>query len=347
MRKVILNTIPFLAALVVFAGVRTGIGSPELIEKYYSQGLYPVIASIVSSVSMIFPFSLWDLFWSISVILFVTGLIAVILKKINFSIYILRSGQFLALLYALFYLFWGFNYFRQPARERLEWAKTGTGEDLFYSVFDSLISGANKNYTRITFDEYSVIDSLVEDSYFRNRINLKVTYPGGVRRPKRIMFSSVFIRSDISGYFGPLFNEVHLNGYLLPVDFPFVLAHEKAHQFGIASEAEANLAAYIVCSSSDDLRLRYSSYMHLLLYFLGDASGTENYYDYLKKIDKRVLTDLRKRSRYYASLRNRTLGKMQNKANDIYLKSNHIKKGIINYNEVVELVILWYGKGQS
>jgi hypothetical protein len=97
---------------------------------------------------------------------------------------------------------------------------------------------------------------------------------------------------------------------------------------------------------STDKRLRYSAALHLLLYFLHDAYRSEAYHDYLKKIDRGVLDDIRRRSAYYDSFRNKTMGKVQRKANDMYLKSNHIRKGIVNYSQVVGLVIMWHGGGR-
>jgi hypothetical protein len=126
------------------------------------------------------------------------------------------------------------------------------------------------------------------------------------------------------------------------MDYPFVLAHEKAHQFGIASEAEANLVAFVICVKSEDQRLKYSGYQSLLLYFLKDASRMKNYQEYFNKIDKKVLQDFRYRQKYYEGLENRNLSNMQTAVNNSYLKANNIKKGVKNYNQVVSLVISWY-----
>ena len=157
-----------------------------------------------------------------------------------------------------------------------------------------------------------------------------------------MVFSSFYGKLGLSGYFGPFFNEIHVNHYVLPVDYPFLLAHEKAHQFGITSEAEANLVAFVVCVRSDDQGLRYSGYQSLLLYFLRDASHLKEYKEYLNKIDQRVLQDFRSRQKYYAGLENITLSKMQTAVDNSYLKANNIEKGVKNYNQVVSLVIDWY-----
>jgi hypothetical protein len=156
------------------------------------------------------------------------------------------------------------------------------------------------------------------------------------------MFSSFFAKSGVSGYFGPFFNEVHLNYYLLPMEYPYVLAHEKAHQFGITNEAEANLVAFIICSTSDDKRLQYSGNVNLLLYFLSDGSQLKDIRDYIHKIDRRVIMDLRFQRRHWQGLRNQTLDDVQTAANNAYLKTNNIEEGVKNYNQVVTLVISYY-----
>jgi hypothetical protein len=48
------------------------------------------------------------------------------------------------------------------------------------------------------------------------------------------------------------------------------------------------------------------------------------------------------REEYYDILRNNRLEKMQDAANDLFLKSNNISKGIKNYDQVVGLIISWY-----
>jgi hypothetical protein len=140
---------------------------------------------------------------------------------------------------------------------------------------------------------------------------------------------------------------VNLDYYIQPGDFPFTLAHEKAHQFGIASEAEANLIAFVTCYSSENSELRYSACRNLLLYFLSDAASMKDYKDIIKKLDPEVIKDLQMRQDYYLGLRNRTLEKAQTFIYNIFLKSNHISKGVRNYGQVVGLVISWYDNGQK
>lgn len=341
-RRQILNALPFLAAVLVFLCIRLAVRNSGMVEIYYSAGLYPFIAKWFSAFSNLIPFSLWDIFWLLTILIIISGLFLVFFKKMKFGRYSLRVAQLLALLYSFFYIVWGFNYFRPAIETRLNWEKPKADETAFRSILDSIIIRTNSSYCLVSVSDYSKIDLLVEESFLKNSLELGIRYPNGTRRPKTMIFSSYFAKLGVSGYFGPFFNEVHLNSRLLPMDYPFSLAHEKSHQFGIPNEAEANLAAFVVCTTSEDRRLRYSGNLYLLLYFLADASYLHDYQIYINKIDKRVIQDLRYRRKYYKGLENETLDKAQSVVNNAYLKANHIVTGIKNYNQVVALVISWY-----
>lgn len=343
-RNIIINSLPFLSALIILTVVKLSIMYPGEVDEYYSRGIYPVIAGIISRLSSFIKYSLWDIFWIFLSLFVLTGLVLVFLRRIKPGKYLLRFAQMLCILYSLFYLTWGFNYFRSDIKTRLGWSSAGSGEESFRSVLDSLIVSANRTFINISPSEYREIDEALERSYSRCADILALNYPNGRRPPKTILVSSYFAKSGVSGYFGPFFNEVHINHYQLPVDYPFVVAHEKAHQFGLANEAEANLAAFIICTNSDDRRLQYSGYMHLLIYFLNDARDIPGYQTFTGKIDKQVMEDILNREKYYDKLRNRKLDEIQTAANDVYLKTQNITKGVKNYNKVVALAISWYAE---
>jgi hypothetical protein len=340
--KIILLLLPFFLAALVFLSIQYAIRNSDMVEHYYSMGIYPFIAKTFSFFSNLIQFSLWDVFWVLIILLVVCGLVLVAFKRIRFGWYALRTVQLLAMLYSFFYIVWGYNYFRPKIEKRISWESPKADEVIFKSILDSIIRQTNINYIPVSFADYAKIDSLVEDSYRTHCTELGIGYPNGTRRPKTMLFSSFFLKLGVNGYFGPFFNEIHLDYYLLPMDYPFVLAHEKAHQFGITSEAEANLVAFVICVKSGDLRLKYSGYQSLLFYFLKDASQMKEYRDYFNKIDKRVLGDLRFRQKYYQGLENKNLSKMQTAVNNAYLKANKIERGVKNYDQVVSLVISWY-----
>jgi len=341
-RSIILSGWPFILAVITFFGVKWAVHHSKLVDFYYSTGLYPFIATLFSGLSNLLSISIWDFFWILTMLLITVGLVLAAFRKVKWRWYVLRVLQFVALLYVFFYLVWGFNYFRPKIETRVGWVSSIPEEKIFRSVLDSIIAQTNSNYVSISSSDYPEINRLVEESYRKNSVELGINYPNGSRRPKTMLLSSFFAKSGVSGYFGPFFNEIHLNYYLLPMEYPFVLAHEKAHQFGITNEAEANLAAFMVCTTSEDLRLQYSGYVNLLVYFLSDAGQLKDIKDYIRKIEKPVILDLRFQRQHWQGLQNKTLEKVQTAANNAYLKTNHIEEGVKNYNQVVGLVISWY-----
>ena len=69
------------------------------------------------------------------------------------------------------------------------------------------------------------------------------------------------------------FNEFHVNKKVLPLEYPVIFAHEKAHQFGVTAESEANFYAWLVCRQSDSQVLNYSANLFILRYFFSQASA--------------------------------------------------------------------------
>jgi hypothetical protein len=183
------------------------------------------------------------------------------------------------------------------------------------------------------------IDSLVEASYQQLAPFLEIDYPAGVRRAKPITFSGFFAKATILGYYGPFFNEVQVNKHLLPIQYPLVLAHEKAHQLGITGEAEANFYAWLVCSNSPDRVLQYSASLYLLRYFLNEAYQLEAYPELVKQISEPVKADFQRIREHWLLLRDVTIDDYASKVNDAYLKTNKVEQGIDDYSGVVKYVM--------
>lgn len=311
----------------------------SFIENWYSQKLYAGIAKSVSALSSKVSFSLDDSFYLFIISLLIVLLILPFFKKISFAKSLKSVLNVLAGVYILFYFLWGFNYFRPNLNERLKIGKQQPDTLLFSREFKILIDTTNA--TNCTFNDFDKnrIDSLIEKSYKKLAPILKINYPQGKRRAKKITFSRFFAKAGISGYFGPFFNEIHVNKFVLPVEYPFVLAHEKAHQFGITSEAEANFYAWLVCTSSPSKQLQYSANLQVLRFFLYQGAELKNYAEIVKNLNENVRTDYRKIRENWEKLRNEKVDRIASKVNDTYLKTNHVKKGIDDYNDVVQLVM--------
>ena len=326
-------------AVAVFGFTQLAWRFPGVTEKLYSRGIYPVIAAAMSNISRVAPFSLDDIFYALLIIAFVLLIALLIIRKIRFA----TAGKIilnvLASVYILFYFLWGFNYFRNDIYNRLALKHRNPDTKEFVVQFRKLVDSTNKSWCTFDSWEPEKVDARIEASYKKLAPALKIKYPGGKRRAKPVTMSHFFAQAGISGYYGPFFNEVHVNTYILPVEYPFILAHEKAHQLGITNEAEANFYAWLVCTNSKSKQLQYSANLHVLQYFLYQGYKLDEYDAIIAKLDKRVKKDLQKIRENWMSLRNEKIDEAASKVNDFYLKTNKIKEGVKEYSGVVKFVM--------
>ncbi len=328
-----------LLALITFGLTEWLAKNRDWAESVYAQKIYPAVASVLSSISAVFPFSIDDFLYLGLIIFAISLVVLLLLKKISPK----KTGKIvlntLALVYLLFYFFWGFNYFREDLNTRLGIANQSPDTEEFLKVFEKLVIETNESYTPFEDFDKNKIDALVESSYKKLAPVLKMNYPQGKRPAKDITFSGFFAQAGISGYYGPFFNEIHLNRKLLPVEYPFVLAHEKAHQFGITGESEANFYGWLVCTQSESKKLKYSANLMVLRYFIFQGYRLEKYPEIIKKLDDPVKKDIQKISEHWASLRNEKIDRVATKVNDTYLKTNKVEKGVEDYKGVVKHVM--------
>lgn len=163
------------------------------------------------------------------------------------------------------------------------------------------------------------------------------------RVPKKMFFSRLFSAMNFTGFYSPYTGESNLNvdspASLLPAN----IAHELAHQRGIASEQECNFLAVAAASSSEDPAYRYSGYLmgyiHLsnALYRADRSRWTE----LRSLLPEAVAADLRYHSAYWAQFEGLT-AKVSTAIYDNALKSYGQTAGIQSYGTVVDLLVAYY-----
>jgi hypothetical protein len=309
----------------------------------YINYCYPAIATLLSFISYRIPFSLFDVLIIVSTLAFAGSIILIIMRKISFIHWVKTVFSSILWLTVWFYMAWGIAYFRPAFHERFgvepPVEDTVYFETLVYRYIDSL----NKSYVAVHDFDIDEIDNAVEDAYQKLGKQLHLPYPCGKRRPKCSIIEGLMTRTGVSGFFGPFFNEEHLNYFQLPVSYPFSSAHEKAHQFGVASESECNLYASVICCSSEHSLVRYSGYLETVWYLLNNLwkISPEKYKEVIRKIDSRIIDDYKKISFHWQQALNPTLSSVQEKVYDSYLKVNKQQSGILSYSEMTVLLVLW------
>lgn len=186
------------------------------------------------------------------------------------------------------------------------------------------------------FDELS---DKIEEAYGRyaEKNSWLSTYRANA---KQIALSDYMTYTHISGIYTPYTGEANIN-----VNYPdFIvvstMAHEKAHQKGIAPENEANVLAMIVLCESGDPYLEYCGYMSvyselLSAYFVADYDG---YVSHIRtKLPPIVLGEFQAYSAFFDRYREATASKVADSVNDAYLRANGEVHGTRSYGMVVDM----------
>ena len=314
------------------------------LSEWYMQHIYPAVAIILSTLSGLFPFSLYDLFILVASLYLIVLILFLIFRKTSFKKFLYSLIRFVTMLVAGFYFTWGISYFREDFYAKSDLKETTFDAENLKKFVIRFVADANEAYVDFDVMDRAGVRQDLEESYHALHEKLGIDYPNGKRRAKPMLFESLYSKMGVSGYFGPFFNEIHVNNYSLDTTYPFTLAHEMAHQFGIAHESEANLYAFIVCMQSEDERIRYSAYLSTLLYLVNDAAEflPEEVDSLTSEIRPEIIADLRRNREHWLAVRNRSLSEVQDKAYDAYLKTNKVSSGRENYSEVVGLLISSY-----
>lgn len=315
----------------------------------YARHIYPYISRILSIVSSLFPFSLGDVFIAAASMGIIVRLIYILWKRELIRQRLIGLIAFCGWIYAWFYLAWGLNYFREDfyTRNRIRYeAYTPENFKVFLSAYTKEL---NSDYILTNTVNPTEVTNEVRKGYERIAGTFGITEPKGNLKAKNMLSSGLMSKMGISGYMGPFFTEFNLNKNLLPSQYPFTYAHEMAHRLSIASEAEANLYAWIVCTGSEVPSIRFSGNLALLGYVAQNASNLlteEEYGEFIGSVRPEVLSLYRENLDYWRSHYSPLIGKIQNYFYNLFLKGNRISSGTKNYSEVIGL-LMSYQKHQK
>ena len=273
----------------------------------YTTRIYPIIGSLLSPISGLFPFAVGDIFIALSIVwVFFYPIYEIkwrkqLAKRFFFlaakrgcypkkKVVFGRVAEYLLWVYAWFYIAWGLNYSQPNIYCRTGMKPVEVSEAKFrefaYRYADSINYLSEERRVKsegTTFDDQreSQFNGMVDDG-LKNRVRdavLKgyneIGAKEGINAPfnqhphaKTMLFTPLSSMSGVTGSMGPFFCEFTLNGDIRPHDYPAIYAHEFAHLLGIANEGEANFYSYIVCTASSDKAVKFSGYYHIFFHVL-------------------------------------------------------------------------------
>jgi Protein of unknown function (DUF3810) len=336
-------------------GIRIFSRFPEAVEKYYSNGLYPVTARIQRLLFGWVPFSVGDLFYGATAIWLVYGLICLvrrIIRKQADRVYafglIRRTVLFLLCLYVIFNLFWGLNYDRKgiAMQLQLEVKPYSTGEltDLVQVIAERLnvLDSASLSRRGELKSKGKLFSGAIQSYGSLAAQDPRFAYPSPSVKPS--VFSYLGNYLGFGGYYNPFSGEAQVNTTLPLFTQPYTTCHEIGHQLGYAKENEANFAGYLSARASKDPAFRYSVYFDMYLYaarelYVRDSNLLKPLKAQLKPAIRQDFRELQQFNRKYENPMEPVIQGLYGR----YLRANRQAHGIMTYNEVIAWLIA-YGK---
>ena len=323
--------------------------------NYYSNTFSAFLRKILSFVTGIFPFSVAEIilfllpFW---LFLLVFYIVRCIKRKTKVSTFFMTFFSVVFLLFFLFVNTFAVCYFRLPIEEQMGLERRALSRKELYGITLFLKQNLEDNLDVIEFSQdgasanphnwKAVNDKLIK-SY--DDLNKDYKFLTKINAPAKKLFVSPFMTyTHISGIYIPFTSEANVN-----VNYPeyvtvYTIAHEMAHQRGIAGEDEANFAAFLACVNCDDDYIKYCGLMSMYDYFLDSLyENDEEMYKYIViNTDKRVLGEMYSYYKFFEKYSDSTASQVADTVNDTYLKTLGVEDGVKSYGKVVELYYAMY-----
>jgi hypothetical protein len=316
---------------------------PAVVERVYSRGWYAAVQPLVTGASNVVAIAWLDVLVALAGLALVWWFLRCwrqpggLLRRVGRA----AAGlvQAVAIAYLLFLAAWGWNYRRLPADARFGVEPQRISSERLTALARQSIAELNRLHPPAHADpalEESRLRRSLEHVFQQAQRELAAGWQARPGRPKRGVIARAFPLAAVDGMVNPFGLEVILNPEVLPIERPFVLAHEWAHLAGHAAESDASFVAWLTCMRGSAL-LTYSGWFSLLHHVVRTMPAAARG-PLLSGLSAGPRADLRA---VQARLR-----RVQPVVHDVswqtydrFLRANRVDRGIQNYDEVVRLVL--------
>lgn len=317
------------------------------------------IKQFLSGLCSVLPFSVGELLviLAIAAVIYFIIFSAVKIVKSEHKRHMLHRCFTLALsmvltVYFLLCIFLNASYYADSFKEKSGIAVSPSSVDELYDTMKFFVAKVNEASSTVPRDEAGLYNTAPKD-IIKQSVGI---YDGAEavfpflkmkdRQPKPVLFSRLMSRFNYTGFYFPFTGEANINIDITPCMIPATIAHEMAHQRGIAAEEEANFVAVLACAESGNAEFKYSGWL-LAYIHLGNALykyDKDRYFELAALLSEEARHDLKANNEYWAKYDTKE-AKVLEKVYDSFLKGNGQELGVQSYGAVVDLLIAWYKTG--
>ena len=325
---------------------------PAAVDRWYSARLYGALQPLLTSISNLAPFALFDLFAAAIAVAWV-ALAARDLSRASRRRRVIwpiaaRTVTWCAALYLAFVALWGLNYRRPHLRESIAYDASAVTAGASVAAGRLTVDRLNQLHTAAHtagWPDGGAVDQNLERAFARAARDAGIARDVVPGRPKHTVLDWYFRRAGVDGMTDPYFLETLVAGGVLPFERPFVVAHEWSHLAGIADEGEANFTGWLACVRGSPANA-YSGWLFLYAELARVVSGSD------RTLVSGALAagprdDLRAIRERYEREVSPGVSSAGWRVYDSYLKANRVEAGTASYDEVVRLVLGTRVNGQA
>ena len=338
--------------------------APAVVEKIYSRSIYPHIGRLLSTATGCFPFSLAEVLVSgallAAIIIFFLAVRLLVKEKnrlwkrlANYFIALLFAA---GLLYLVFNLLWGLNYYREPLSAALGLdTRPATAAEL-EALCRHLLARANSLRLQVAENSGGVMllsggrENVFTSAAvgFDRAAELFPQLGGHYGKAKKVLFSELLSYAGITGIYFPFTGEANVNNTIPDYMLPAAVCHEMAHQRGFAREDEANYLAYLACKLHPDPDFQYSGTLLAVIHATGAVRRADPQRSILltSLYGEGVLRDLADWSAFWRQYEG-PVEDISREINNSYLKANRQADGVLSYNRMVSLLLAEFRQRQE
>lgn len=319
------------------------------------------LASVLAGLASWAPFALWDFGLVAAAIWIVFTLIRRLWKREKLLPWASWTLLFLAAVAALAVDGWALNHYGPTLAEEMdlpvhEYSEDELAEATGYYLgraADAAASVPRNDDGSLAEQDFSELGQIAGSSY----TVLSEQYPflSGSTAPVKelVLFGEPLLYSGHTGMYWAATGEASVPADDAAAELPFTMCHEAAHRLGIASEEDANFAAFLASSTSEDVRFVYSGYYDAFAYCLNalysqdPARAQDVVAEALSANEsgtRLVFADRAATQEHYAAYEG-TFEEVGTSVNNSYLKSFGETEGVKSYGLVVDDLIAWYEMG--
>lgn len=323
--------------------------SADWIERQYAASRYLAWQGVATPFANLVPFALFDLLLAIVAI----GLVTTIVRRYRrvegrtrwrrigrASVQAAFDVAVVAAVLAIWFsLAWGANYRRVPLRARLDYDRARVTRDAAIAMAQTSVREMNRLHPLAHAMPWPSLQSLpatLGGAFSRAQRDLGQPRGAVPGRPKATLLQPYFRWAAIDGLTDPFFLETLVNTDALPIERPFIVAHEWSHLAGFAHEAEANFLGWLICQQADP-QAQYSAWISLYWHLASSLPAAER-----RAIDAVLEAGPRADLQAVIERYRRSAPRVRVIAWSLYdrfLKANRVTEGVASYDAVVALVL--------